>query len=274
MMLFLWIAASFASEPATMAGPTGYTMVRVPAGSYVRGCTAGQEAYCHKSEKPAHPVTIGHDLWVGQTEVTGAQYVVVMGSAPHSFGGCGEACPVETVSWFDAVRFANALSEMEGLAPCYALAGDTVEWPDGVQCVGYRLPTEAEWEYAARGGQDLPYGHTSQVDEAGWTVSNAKGAPHPVGALPPNGYGLHDMVGNVWEWCWDWRGKYRRKELVDPVGPTSPSRKDPRRVLRGGSWAMFTTVATVSTRNGHKPERADTNTGIRLVRTVAAEEAQ
>jgi formylglycine-generating enzyme required for sulfatase activity len=230
--------------------------------------------FCHKSEKPAHSVTIGHDLWVGRTEVTQAQYVAVMGSSPHSFPGCGDTCPVESVSWFDAVRFANALSEKEGLKACYIIEGDVVTWPDGVQCGGYRLPTEAEWEYAARAGQDLPYGHTETVNEAGWTVANSKGRPQPVATLAPNAWGIHDMVGNVWEWCFDWRGKYTRKAVVDPTGPDAPDKKDPRRVLRGGSWAMFTSVATVSTRNGHAPERADSNTGFRLVRTATEAASQ
>lgn len=258
-----------AAEPTTTTGASGYELVRITAGKFVRGCTPGQGDLCHKSERPAHPVTVGHDLWVGRTEVTQALYTAVMGDSPHKFDGCGETCPVETVSWFDAVRLANALSEKEGLEVCYTIEGSTVEWPKGTDCMGYRLPTEAEWEYAARGGQDLPYGHTANVDEAGWTVSNAKGRPHPVGALAPNGYGLYDMVGNVWEWTWDWKGKYKKKPLVDPMGPSSPSKKDPRRVLRGGSWVMFTSVATVATRNGHAPDRADTNTGVRLVRTAA-----
>lgn len=271
-MLVSWmlvVATSHAMTPPPPATPgPAYELVRIPAGTVTVGCTPGQDPYCHKSEKPAHAVTIGHDLLFGRTEVTQELYAAVMGTSPHAFDGCGGQCPVESVSWFDAVRFANALSERDGLPACYRIDGDQVSWPEGVGCTGYRLPTEAEWEHAARGGQDLPYGHTKAVDEAGWTVSNAGGRPHPVGTLAPNAYGVYDTVGNVWEWCWDWRGKYRRRAVADPQGPASPSRKDPRRVLRGGSWAMFTSVATVSTRNGHKPDRADTNTGIRLVRTA------
>jgi formylglycine-generating enzyme required for sulfatase activity len=260
--------SGLAAEPQTTAGPVGYTLVRVPGGTYMRGCTPGQLEYCHKSEKPAHSVTIGHDLWVGQTEVTIGHYVAVMGSSPHQFQICDDHCPVESVSWLDAIRFANALSSKEGLESCYAIDGTTVTWPRGTACTGYRLPTEAEWEYAARGGQDLAYGHTTNVDEAGWTVSNAKGHPQPVASLAANGFGLHDMVGNVWEWTWDWKGKYKRKAMTDPMGPDAPKKGEERRVLRGGSWAMFTTVATVSTRNAHAPDRADPNTGFRLVRTA------
>ena len=268
-MLAMTLGLSAAAEPVTTTGDSGYTLVRVPAGTYSRGCTPGQADLCHKSERPAHSVTVGHDLWVGRTEVTQGLYVSVMGASPHQFEGCGDTCPVETVSWYDAVRFANALSKKEGLEACYTVEGTVVSWPKGTDCTGYRLPTEAEWEYAARGGQDLPYGHTSVVNEAGWTVSNAKGRPHPVGELPANGYGLHDMVGNVWEWTWDWKGKYKKKAQTDPLGPEGPSKKAPRRVLRGGSWVMFTSVATVATRNAHQPDRADSNIGMRLVRTAA-----
>ena len=269
-MLSMTLALSVAGEPVTTTGDSGYALVRVPGGTYTRGCTPGQGDLCHKSERPAHPVTVGHDLWVGRTEVTQGLYVSVMGSSPHQFEGCGDTCPAETLSWFDAVQFANALSKKEGLEACYTVEGTSVSWPKGTACTGYRLPTEAEWEYAARGGQDLPYGHTAAVDEAGWTVSNAKGRPHPVGALAPNGYGLHDMVGNVWEWTWDWKGKYKKKALTDPTGPAVPAKKEQRRILRGGSWVMFTSVATVATRNSHAPDRADSNIGVRLVRTATA----
>ena len=262
------LGLAMAALPET-AGPLGYPMVRVPAGEFVRGCTPGQVGFCHKSEKPAHPVSITRDLWVGRTEVTQALYAEVMGSSPHHFKGCGDTCPVESISWFDAVRFANALSEREELEACYTIDGTSVGWPKGLACTGYRLPTEAEWEYAARAGDDKPYGHTDDVNTAGWTVANAKGRPHAVGEKEPNAWGLYDMVGNVWEWTWDWQGKYKRRALVDPTGPIEAPRKSPRRGLRGGSWVMFTTVATVATRNGHLPERADQNTGLRLVRTAA-----
>ena len=271
MSWMLLALVGLAGEPVTTTGLTGYPLVRIPAVTARLGCTPGQVAYCHKSEKPAHEVTLSHDLWVGRTEVTQAVYAAVMGSTPHTFKGCGDECPVETISWLDAVRLANALSSKEGLESCYVVDGTSVQWPKGVACAGYRLPTEAEWEYAARGGEDRPYGHVDAVDAAGWTVSNAKGRPHPVGELSPNAWGLYDMVGNVWEWTWDWKGKYSRKPQTDPTGPEAAPRKDARRVLRGGSWAMFTTVATVSTRNGHDPARADSNTGVRLVRTALAE---
>lgn len=265
--LLIWLSSA-SSVPVSHTGLSGYDMLRIPAGSYTQGCTPGQIAYCHKTEKPAHSVTLTHDLWVGRTEVTQELYERVTGTRPQHFSGCGETCPVENVSWLDAVHFANALSSKEGLESCYAIGVDGVTWPKGVLCAGYRLPTEAEWEYAARGNLDLPYGHTSEVNEAGWTVANSGGRPHPVGELAPNAWGLYDMVGNVWEWTWDWNGRYARAASVDPLGPASPARRDPRRMMRGGSWAMFTSVATVSTRVGHAPDRRDANIGFRLVRTV------
>ncbi len=265
-LALLGLAAATAPDST---GPHGYTMVRVPAGRVSLGCTKGQAGFCHKGEKPVHSVTFSRDLWVGRTEVTQGLYTEVMGSSPHRFEGCGDSCPVESVSWTDAVVFANTLSEREGVESCYQIDGDTVTWPRGVECTGYRLPTEAEWEYFARAGEDRPYGQTDDVSAAGWTVANAKGRPHPVGEKLPNAWGIYDTVGNVWEWTWDWQAKYRRKALVDPTGPLDPPKKDPRRVLRGGSWVMFTSVATVATRNGHSPSRADSNIGLRLVRTIA-----
>ena len=263
------LSAADAPEGAvTGTGQLGYAMVRVPAGQYTRGCTDGQVGFCHKGEKPTHGVTVTRDLWVGRTEVTQGLYTAVVGSSPHRFEGCGDTCPVETVSWFDAVRFANAMSALEGLEACYVVDGTEVQWPKGLSCAGYRLPTEAEWEYFARAGDDRPYGHTVDVDVVGWTVSNSAGRPHVVGEKQPNAWGLYDTVGNVWEWTWDWQVRYRSKPLTDPMGPAEAPKQDPRRVLRGGSWVMFPSVATVATRNGHAPDRADSNTGLRLVRTA------
>ena len=102
-MLSMTLALSAAGEPVTTTGDSGYALVRVPGGTYTRGCTPGQGDLCHKSERPAHSVTVGHDLWVGRTEVTQGLYVSVMGSSPHQFEGCGDTCPAETLSWFDAV---------------------------------------------------------------------------------------------------------------------------------------------------------------------------
>ena len=132
-----------------------------------------------------------------------------------------------------------------------------------MSCAGYRLPTEAEWEYAARAGADQPYGHTADVDAAGWTVSNAKGRPHAVGEKQPNGWGLYDTVGNVWEWTADWyhRDGYAPlgEDATDPTGPETGS----WRVLRGGSFMNLPSYCTCTHREPAGPERVAFTTGFR-----------
>jgi formylglycine-generating enzyme required for sulfatase activity len=156
-----------------------------------------------------------------------------MGDNPSHF--TGDNLPVEQVNWFKAVEFCNKLSQNEGLAPAYTVNGEDVSWNRSAN--GYRLPTEAEWEYAARGGNGSPgnftYAGSNNVDEVAWYNGNSGDKTHPVGTKKANGLGLYDMSGNVWEWCWDWYGDYSGSAQTDPVGVSSGS----YRVLRGGgSW--------------------------------------
>ena len=252
-----------AAEPTTTTGASGYELVRIPAGKFVRGCTPGQADLCHKSERPAHPVTVGHDLWVGRTEVTQALYAAMMGDSPHKFDGCGDTCPVETVSWFDAVRLANALPKkgLRSVTPSKAR-----RW-SGRKVPMHGVPTAHRGRVGVRRarGPGSAVG-TANVDEAGWTVSNAKGRPHPVGALAPNGYGLYDMVGNVWEMDLGLEGQVQ-KALVDPMGPSSRRRRPTSRASR---WVLGDVHERGDRRHPQRgaPDRADTNTGVRLVRTA------
>ena len=147
----------------------GIAVREVPAGTYVIGCTPGQGDACDGDERPAHPVTLTRAVLVMETEVTQGLWRAVMGSNPSHFGSCGEECPVEQVSWLDAVAFANALSKRDGLEPCYVVAGYVVTWPKGAACRGWRLPTEAEWEVAARGGVDRRYSGSAEPGAVGWT---------------------------------------------------------------------------------------------------------
>ena len=185
-------------------------------------------------EKPQHKVEIGSPFYLGVTPVTQAQFEAVMGKNPSHFQGLPEN-PVESVSWFEALKFCNKLSRKNGLSPYYVIRGSKpIEVVGGE---GYRLPTEAEWEYACRAGTESRYGFGDDVKQLGsyaWYSSNSEGRTWPVGRKRPNAFGLYDMHGNVWEWCWDGyeEGYYRHSPDVDPLGDEEAD----YRVTRGGSW--------------------------------------
>ncbi|WP_020577800.1 formylglycine-generating enzyme family protein [Actinopolymorpha alba] len=183
--------------------------------------------------------------------VTQAQYAQVTGQRPSS--AHGDQLPVEGVSWWDAVRFCNALSERAGLAPAYHLdpVGENVEWDESTD--GYRLPTEAEWEYACRAGTTGPrYG---PLDEIAWYRGNSDERIHEVGGKRPNAWGFHDMLGNVWDWCWD----FYDTEVYGTY-----------RVLRGGGWFDEHWSCRASVRRRSHPTFRTDDVGFRIARSGAA----
>ena len=263
----------------------GMTLLALPGGTFEMGCTASQSS-CGSDESPVHEVTLTHDFWLGETEVTQGQWEAMMGNNPSYFGpngggtDCGTNCPLETVNWWESLAFANAVSAAEGLAACYTLtgctnavgndmecSGVTVNAGTVYDCAGYRLPTEAEWEYAARSGTDLYlYSGSDTVGDVAWYSSNASSTTHAVAGKLANDWGLYDMSGNVREWTWDWRSTaYPSSDpITDPEGSSTGS----NRVSRGGSWYNAAAAGRVANRNGFDPGIRNYYFGFRLARTI------
>jgi formylglycine-generating enzyme required for sulfatase activity len=277
-------------------------MVLIPAGTYMRGDHFGEG---WSGELPVHQVTL-NSFYMGATEVTQKEWSDIMGSNPASGYGVGDNYPVYNVSWYSMIKYCNLRSMAEGLNPAYTINSSTnpADWGtvptssnatwDAVICNfsanGYRLPTEAEWEYAARGGlegQRFPNGATISHSTNGDTQANYyastssysydvsptegyhpdyNGTSSPVGIFPPNGYGLYDMSGNLWEWCWDWWHYYTTDAQVNPTGPDMPT-DGSYRVLRGGSWDSNASYCRVSRRDYAYPPGSYGGVGFRIVRT-------
>jgi formylglycine-generating enzyme required for sulfatase activity len=194
--------------------------------------------------QPVHQVTITRPFLMQRTEVTQAQWTAVMGSNPSEFAQCGHTCPVEQVSWNDVQMFIERLNARTS--------------------GGFRLPTEAEWEYAARSGTTGDYGNAGVLDDLGWYHANGGAKTHPVGEKVPNVWGLHDMHGNVWEWVQDRFSSsyYAVSPERDPTGPVSGA----SRILRGGSWLYFANFARSAYRLIFIPSHRSNDFGFRLAR--------
>ena len=224
------------------AGNVSFEMIKVEAGSFIMGCTNEQGSDCYDSENPSHRVTITQDYYIGKYEVTQELYEAVMGVNPSRWKAYNR--PVEMVSWNDAQEFCAELSRMTGRR--------------------FTLPTEAEWEYAARGGKkntNAKYSGSSSVNNVAWYDGNSGNQTHPVGTLRPNELGIYDMSGNVWEWCQDWYGSYSSTSQTDPAGPGSGS----DRVLRGGSWGSGARGCRVAYRFNITPDYRSNYFGFRIV---------
>ncbi|OGQ97496.1 MAG: hypothetical protein A2284_09205 [Deltaproteobacteria bacterium RIFOXYA12_FULL_61_11] len=233
-------------------------MIRLEPGTFTMGSPSGEEG--REDDETQHQVTLSRSFLLGKTEVTQEQWQAVMGWNPSASENCGADCPVERVSWTEAVEFCNKLSAKEGLRPCYTGSGNSVSWDHS--CTGYRLPTEAEWEYAVRDGSMSA--HYGKLGAIAWYDQNSGSTTHVVGGKQANAWGLYDMLGNVWEWVWDWLGNYPSSSVADPTGPISGS----RRVVRGGSWDSYAGYCRAANRNYFDPVDQDRNLGFRLARSL------
>jgi formylglycine-generating enzyme required for sulfatase activity len=220
-------------------GTAGFGFVKIPAGNFDMGSNTGES-----DEKPVHNVRLD-GFYMGQTEVTQAQWREIMGSSPSYFKDC-DNCPVEQVSYKDIQTFLAKLNARTRQ--------------------NYRLPTEAEWEYAAKGGQNYTYAGSNNIDEVAWHSGNSGSKTHEVMGKTRNGFGLYDMTGNVWEWCSDWYGSdyYNNSPASNPTGASSGS----TRVIRGSGWNDVMTYSHTACRHNGKPAIFNFIGGFRLCRSL------
>ena len=237
------LGASLSGNTITIPVKNGISidMVRVEAGTFTMGATPERKDP-YDDEKPAHQVTLTNDYYIGKYEVTQALWKAVMDNNPSKFKG--DNLPVERVSWNDCQEFISKLNSITGKT--------------------FRLPTEAEWEYAARGGKKsrgYQYSGSSNLSDVAWYEDNSGSGTHAVGSKQANELGIYDMSGNVWEWCHDWYGKYSSSSQTNPTGATSGS----GRVRRGGSWLGTASGCRSSCRGGFTPVLRIYYLGLRLV---------
>lgn len=273
-VLFLIALTSCNQESAEISSHSDHTIpdnfIFVKGGSFSMGDT--------RISPQAHTVTVS-DIYVCENEVTQSEWYDVMETNPSYF--IDSKKPVETVSWYDAIVYCNKRSIKEGLVPCYRLNGYTnpANWGDvpvdsdstwdALQCKwnanGYRLPTEAEWEYVAKGGlyaRPYQYSGSDSLDWVGWYQSNSASMTHRIKTKAPNSLALYDLSGNVSEWVWDWRADYPLNNQENPHGALIGE----SRVVRGGSWGEAEEYATNTFRTNCMPNIRTSRIGFRVVR--------
>ncbi|MCL2410257.1 MAG: formylglycine-generating enzyme family protein [Treponema sp.] len=295
LLFFIAIIIAIGSIACTGTHSTSIQMVWIPAGSF----TMGSDDLDDFAAQPPHQVTLTQGFWMGKFPITQEQFQRVMGTnpsqfitargSPPAFGETDARRPVETVSWYDAIVFANRLSVLDGLSPVYEMQDingrwttDTTQW-GGVpahrdprwdlvrirsRSRGYRLPTEAQWEFAARGGNGSPgnftFSGSNNVNDVAWHWGNSgEQGTREVGRLTPNALGIHDMSGNVWEWVWDWFTAYTSEPSVDPSGMSAMGA---HRSARGAAWSSHEDLLRSANRNSEEPYHRSPNLGFRLVR--------
>jgi len=248
-------------------GRERFEMVEIESGTFIMGAFR-EDSAAQDAEIPRHEVTLSKNFWMAVIPISQAIYELLMGNnpskqrAPHN--------PVENISWYEAIEFCNRLSERHELRPAYSFTGQGngrgVTWDATAN--GYRLPSEAEWEYAARADKGYLYAGSDDPKEVAWFGDNSQYKPQKSGLRKPNDFGLHDMSGNVWEWCYDSSGAYSSSSVVDPIGGFKGENK---RIRRGGSWRNKPSALRVTHRSHSAPSRVSNACGFRIVKNVASE---
>ncbi len=261
----------------TITTPLGMKLRRIPSGRFYMGSHDSDE-YLRNNESPQHRVFITNNLFVGVCPVTQAEFRQVMDFNP-SVSTENDACPVDSVTWYTALEFCNKMSSLEELPPYYELEGIKRRANGAIEKArvailggdGYRLPSEAEWEYACRAGSISPWCFGDQVMDVGeyaWYFDNSGMETHPVGEKKPNPWGIRDCHGNVMEWCYDWYDEYyyqsRPDEEENPAGPEDGLAK----VLRGGAWQFGAEATRCAYRNSSVPDAASSVIGLRVFRNA------
>lgn len=242
-------------------------MVTVDGGTFEMGC-GKKDKPCDKDEYPVHEVKLNTFL-MSKYEVSTYEWKQFASETKQKLPSTGwksqDNLPIANITWEQAILYCNWLSNKQGLTPAYTKKGTQYEC--NFDANGYRLPTEAEWEYAARGGnksKGYQYSGSDDLNSVAWTKANSNGAPHPFGIKLPNELGIYDMTGNVWEWCWDWHNMdyYKTQNHNNPRGPINGEKK----VVRGGSWDSVPSYLRVSNRISTTLEVTYPFYGMRVVR--------
>lgn len=254
--------------------------IAISAGAFKMGSPSGEA--CRSTFEPQHSVTLTHPFEISATEVTQQQFFSVRGYQPSAFKSCGNNCPVESLNWYEAAAYCNALSANKGYSKCYDCGGSgsnvtctqNATYLNGeiYHCPGYRLPTAAEWEYAYRAGTTTSFYNDTNIINCsssdvnaniiGWNSSNSGSTPHPVGLKPANKWGLYDMAGNVSEWNNDWGESFGSAAVTDPYGGTSGGK-----YVRGGGWDCIPDWMRAAFYTSYGPTNRFGNLGFRCVRS-------
>lgn len=273
--------------PVEVTNDVGMKLRLIPAGEFQQGATEAEveefsklEGRSLATDGPRHPVRLTQPFYLGVTEVTQTEYETVIGNNPSLFSASGTSAavvagsdtakhPVENVTWFDAIEFCNALSLREKLTPCYERVNDDVTIVAGT---GYRLPTEAEWEFACRAGTETPWsfgGQDAPFEQFAWVSTNSEFHSRPVGQLKPNAFQLHDLHGNLWEWCQDVFDPRYYETLTDgvTVDPTGPPASGVRS-MRGGVWDNTIRLCRSAHRGANIATAQNFSIGFRVARTI------